>query len=915
MPISANASREERIAKPKNDWLDIRAPRIRIKGRKGTLWNEAWTELQAPPTTDADIEAEYRLKPGHARTVNASKGFNKKGSTTDDYNGRLFRMCIWLANEYPDREQVEMEMTQEKVTHRPNSKNRKEYFVRRVNLNYENLEPGLIIAFLSSHKIRKQRHRDTGLEREIHNSPVHMRKYLDAMATCCKTYGRTLDLNNLQKMHDHKLNMRKEHTQAASKGKTVKCDADPIPYPMYATFAQYLFEKGDTKSLAWCTQEWNMMGRSQHVENLTYHAMEVNNDALRMHHDGGKGDQQGERNTYKHMYANPFNVSTCPITTMALHFAFDQSVDEDCAFVFPSRDADGATFRRVFYEWINTLDPSVLALWVRPGHATPHGFRKGSTTHVGTQTMCPPPMASICRRAEWTMGDMLDIYMNFGDVGDRYLGRILAGLNPNAISFTTLPPHFTCEANDERITIALTLTFPHLMANQNLRGVLTFMLASLVHHSTTLMDLARADPHHPFNKLRLYQDEDLLTSLRGIVTTTTTTSDALTMVAIGIPAHILNMVDMERLSSTCVETLTFLHTQHKDLRVAITEAINARDAENGILSAHALNLMLQKQQEAMQKMIETAMSVQARTRQGEEELPTEDATEDVPREVSTRYQVYSHHGGFWAIPQTYRPPKKLKRRDAWYLWFKGRPDFMEGDKHCPIRPFRDVKLGRQSMVHDRSTKKALQQMRVVFEMMEEALPPIPRNRIMTNEWCETNYLIATRAIEQSRASYVYPSTNATNGDVAEEAEETDVEESPKKKRRKMHPERFLLSTWAIRLRPSFMSRHAQQSDVQNMTKEARPRGGYKRKDMNDEDESEDTNEEESEDEDEGVGEEVHVQEATTMDLELDTRAQDQASFDEQQATFLEIETARMRLEEEEARQRQAFPSSDGYSGF
>ena len=221
---------------------------------------------------------------------------------------------------------------------------------------------------------------------------------------------------------------------------------------------------------------------------------------------------------------------------------------------------------------------------------------------------------------------------------------------------------------------------------------------------------------------------------------------------------------------------------------------------------------------------------------------------------------------------------------------------MEGDKHCPIRPFRDVKLGRQSMVHDRSTKKALQQMRVVFEMMEEALPPIPRNRIMTNEWCETNYLIATRAIEQSRASYVYPSTNATNGDVAEEAEETDVEESPKKKRRKMHPERFLLSTWAIRLRPSFMSRHAQQSDVQNMTKEARPRGGYKRKDMNDEDESEDTNEEESEDED-------------------DTRAQDQAYFDEEQATFLEIETARMRLEEEEARQRQAFPSSDGYSGF
>ena len=216
MPISANASREERIAKPKHDWLDIRAPRDRIKGRKGTLWNEAWTELQAPPTTDADIEAEYRLKPGHARTVNASKGFNVKGSTTDDYNGRLFRMCIWLANEYPDREQVEMEMTQEKVTHRPNSKNRKEYFVRRVNLNYENLEPGLIIAFLSMNKTRKQVHRDTGVERIVHQSQVHMRKYLDALSAVAQVYGRKVYPDHLKELHDHKMCMRKEQVKAAS---------------------------------------------------------------------------------------------------------------------------------------------------------------------------------------------------------------------------------------------------------------------------------------------------------------------------------------------------------------------------------------------------------------------------------------------------------------------------------------------------------------------------------------------------------------------------------------------------------------------------------------------------------------------------------------------------------------------------
>ena len=129
-----------------------------------------------------------------------------------------------------------------------------------------------------------------------------------------------------------------------------------------------------------------MMGRSQHVENLAYHAMEVNNDALKMHHDGGKADKCGDRNTYKHMYANPYNVATCPVTTMGIHFALDHAVN-GTAYVFPQRDSDGQAFRRAFNEWIQGLDPAILALWVRVDHALPHDFRKGATTHVGPQTM------------------------------------------------------------------------------------------------------------------------------------------------------------------------------------------------------------------------------------------------------------------------------------------------------------------------------------------------------------------------------------------------------------------------------------------------------------------------------------------------------------------------------------------------
>ena len=40
------------------------------------------------------------------------------------------------------------------------------------------------------------------------------------------------------------------------------------------------------------------------------------------------------------------------------------------------------------------------------------------------------------------MGKVFDIYFNFGIAGDCYLGRVLAGLDPNSDTFSILPPHF-----------------------------------------------------------------------------------------------------------------------------------------------------------------------------------------------------------------------------------------------------------------------------------------------------------------------------------------------------------------------------------------------------------------------------------------------------------------------------------------
>jgi hypothetical protein len=59
-----------------------------------------------------------------------------------------------------------------------------------------------------------------------------------------------------------------------------------------------------------------------------------------------------------------------------------------------------------------------------------YGIRKGSATLAASGTTYPPPIPSIARRGEWSMGSVLDVYWHFSEPGDHYLGRILAGLDP-----------------------------------------------------------------------------------------------------------------------------------------------------------------------------------------------------------------------------------------------------------------------------------------------------------------------------------------------------------------------------------------------------------------------------------------------------------------------------------------------------
>ena len=82
--------------------------------------------------------------------------------------------------------------------------------------------------------------------------------------------------------------------------------------------------------------------------------------------------------------------------------------------------------------------------------------------------------------------------------GDHFLGRVLAGLDPNKSEFATPPPHFMMEGNlmeDEDINAAMQMMYGPILdkykdnAEINPTGLLLMVLASVIYHSSWISEI------------------------------------------------------------------------------------------------------------------------------------------------------------------------------------------------------------------------------------------------------------------------------------------------------------------------------------------------------------------------------------------------------------------------------------------
>ena len=80
-----------------------------------------------------------------------------------------------------------------------------------------------------------------------------------------------------------------------------------------------------------------------------------------------------------------------------------------------------------------------VANYIRIPHANAHGWQKGGATYDNSGTTAPPSLTAVAKRGEWSMGKVMGVYWQCSEIGDHYLGRVLAGLNALKPSFDIMP--------------------------------------------------------------------------------------------------------------------------------------------------------------------------------------------------------------------------------------------------------------------------------------------------------------------------------------------------------------------------------------------------------------------------------------------------------------------------------------------
>jgi hypothetical protein len=715
--------------------------------------------------TDFNI-TELELRPEDHANIATTTDHSEKEATRNEYRNRLQRMVDWCVEFYPEHASELIRPISDEELRDP----RKHYHKQKLDFVYEKLTANIVLAFMAT--IRKVNPDGTGMARSFE----HVRKFQDAVVFGARERGVVLSRIFRQKISTYLSSFKKERRVAARSGLTEEHDADPLHFPLYTKLCMWFIVDSDIFAWVYQILLWNCMGRSSSVDRLGLHNLKLGTDSLIVTYDDSKTDNTGERVHPKNIYANPYNPFISPFLALAVWCALspDQFNRTDALFLHKGTELGVAT--RKFGMHLRAVlnnNAAEVATHGDGDRIKAHSARKGTATFLTAGTTDPPPLPSVGHRGEWSLGKVQDIYFNFAQPGDHYIGRMLAGLDSTSSTFGVLPPHFTCGIENDDVKEALYSCFGGILNARpnivNLPGTFLLLLASIVYHEKWLVEFVSRNNNHPFANIMILQNHELLVKIRPLVTILP--SENLPR-STGIPTHINMQHKLDLILMNNVEFLEQLRQQSEVIRESVQNAIQENDINSGNVTMNVLRDELQGHHHSIIDFITKNLanvSVDCRDDRGDEVNNTNDFSEpeefDFVDEIWSRLPenpIYQYNGHFWDVAKSWKFNKLPTRRIGWEYWIKGQPGntlLVRGiRKKAPVKPYRKLIAKRLPSKKQRGVYYS--SWKIIFDYMEQCpnlnIPDNPTE--ITPDFIESSYKKATKYMEE-RLSFIFEGEN------------------------------------------------------------------------------------------------------------------------------------------------------------
>jgi hypothetical protein len=277
-------------------------------------------------------------------------------------------------------------------------------------------------------------------------------------------------------------------------GNRAKCGKDAMSLWVYKMLCEIYLQGGSPENaFAHCflTMSWSLMARADSASKAHVRHIEWVDDCLIIYFTHSKADQDGiNRDEPWHVYANPRDPSVCPILSLGRYLLTFPTILPGNGQLFPGSNQYDR-YAKILRTTLENHKQAFESIGVDIDELGTHSVRKGASTFCCSGSTAGPSIVSICLRAGWSMGNVKDRYLKHEKAGDQYCGRLATGIDSMDAEFATSPPYFEWDLhNRTEIEQAITESIDLLCGQDSyvpLRGVATFLLASIYYHRRFLL--------------------------------------------------------------------------------------------------------------------------------------------------------------------------------------------------------------------------------------------------------------------------------------------------------------------------------------------------------------------------------------------------------------------------------------------